>query len=47
MFGVANGITAGTIKGDYDDNDIKLYFDSNKDNINPQTLDETNISTVA
>ncbi len=45
IFSAANWIGAWTIKWKYDSHDIKLYYDSTKDNINPQTINDTNIST--
>lgn len=44
-FATSNGLNAGTIKWNYDDNDIKIYYAENKNNITPQSLDETNINT--
>lgn len=45
IFTVANWINAWSIKWQYDNNDIKLYYSSTKDNINPQTINNTNVST--
>lgn len=45
IFGTANGIDAGTIKWEYDNHDIKIYYKQTKENINPQTLGEVSIQT--
>jgi len=47
IFGVTNGLSAWSIKGTYDDHDIKVFFDENIDNVNPQNIAETNINTPA
>ena len=44
-FAVSNGLKAWTIKWNYDDNDIEVFFAENTDNNTPQSLDETNINT--
>ncbi len=44
-FAVSNGLSAWTIKWLYDDNDIEVFYAENKDNVTPQSLDETNINT--